>query len=265
MFDELASRAETFLVETDDQSGSILAGFPWLADWGRQTMIAAPGLALATGRLGAVARVLNSFSSLRRDGLIPSHFSREEGEAEYDAIDASLWFILAVEWFGRVRRSPGRPSPLLGAVRAIVEAYRRGTRFHIGVDSDGLLAGGEPGRALTWMDAVVDEKPVTPRHGRAVEVNALWHAALKCAARLERLAGETGRARELESEAWHVAPPLQRDLLVRREGLPLRRHRPRWAGREPASEPDPGRVADRRTSCRPIARARSTGPFAAAC
>ena len=205
VFDELASRAETFLVETDDQSGSILAGFPWLADWGRQTMIAAPGLALATGRLGAVARILNSFSSLRRDGLIPNHFAREEGEAEYDAIDASLWFILAVEWFGRFRRSPGRPSPLLGAVRAIVEAYRRGTRFHIGVGPDGLLVGDEPGRALTWMDAVVDDGPVTPRSGRAVEVNALWHAVLKSAARLERLAGETVRARELESEAWHVA------------------------------------------------------------
>ncbi len=205
VFDELVSRAETFLVDTDHKDATILAGFPWLADWGRQAMIAAPGLALATGRPGQVARVLNAFSASRRDGLIPSHFSGEEGEAEYDSADASLWFILAVEWLGRLRRRPGEATPLLGTVRSIVDAYRRGTRWNIGVGPDGLLVGNAPGRALTWMDAFVDGVPVTPRPGRAVEVNALWHAALKSAARMERLSGETGRARELESEAWHVA------------------------------------------------------------
>jgi predicted glycogen debranching enzyme len=205
VFDELARRAESFLVEPDHRKPTILAGYPWLADWGRQAMVAAPGLALANGRFGAVARVLNTFSAARRDGLIPSHFSGEQGEAEYDSIDASLWFVLAVEWFGRARRSPGRPSPLLGAVRAVIDAYRRGTRHGIAVGPDGLLAGSAPGRALTWMDAVADGAPVTPRAGRAVEVNALWHAALKAAARLERLAGEMARARELESEAWHTA------------------------------------------------------------
>ncbi|HEY3205278.1 MAG TPA: amylo-alpha-1,6-glucosidase [Thermoanaerobaculia bacterium] len=205
VFDELALRAENFVVEPDYHNASIMAGFPWLADWGRQTMIAAPGLALATGRFGPLARVLNSSAAMRRDGLIPNHFSGEEGEPEYDAIDAPLWFVLAVEWFGRARRSPGRPAPLLGAVRSVIEAYLRGTRFGIGVGPDGLLVGSAPGRALTWMDAVVDGVPVTPRSGRAVEVNALWHAALKSAARLERFAGEMGRARELESEAWHTA------------------------------------------------------------
>ncbi|MEX0879859.1 MAG: amylo-alpha-1,6-glucosidase [Thermoanaerobaculia bacterium] len=205
VFDELSRRAEAFLAESDPRHATILAGFPWLADWGRQAMIAAPGLALANGRYGTAAKVLNTFAGMRRDGLIPSHFSGEEGDPQYDSIDASLWFILAVEWFGRVRRSPERPSPMLGAVRSIIQAYRRGTRFGIGVGPDGLLAGDAPGRALTWMDAVVDEKPVTPRSGRAVEVNALWHAALQSAARLERQAGEMGRARELESEAWHVA------------------------------------------------------------
>ncbi len=205
VFDELAGRAESFLVEADQGNSTILAGFPWLADWGRQAMVAAPGLALATGRTGLVARVLNSFASSRREGLIPSHFSGEEGEAEYDSIDASLWFILAVEWFSRNRRSPGQPPPLLGVTRSIVDAYKRGTRWGIGAGPDGLLVGNAPGRALTWMDAIVDGVPVTPRAGRAVEVNALWHAALKSAARLERLAGETARARELESEAWHVA------------------------------------------------------------
>jgi len=205
LFDEVARRAETFLVEGQHGNGAIIAGYPWFADWGRDTMISAPGLALAIGRYGPTARVLNTFAAMRRDGLIPNSFAGEEGEAEYGAIDASLWFILAVEWFGRVRRNPSRPSPLLGVVRSIISSYRQGTRHGIGVGPDGLLAGGGPGLALTWMDAVVDGEPVTPRQGRPVEVNALWHAALKSAARLERLAGETARARELEGLAWHVA------------------------------------------------------------
>ena len=204
VFDELARRAETFLVEPDPTDATVLAGFPWLADSGRQTMVAAPGLALATGRFAVLARVLNSVAAGRRDGLVPDHVSGEEAEPDYGSIDAPLWFVLAVEWFGRARRSPGRPAPLLLAVRAVIEAYRRGTRFGIGTAPDGLLAGDAPGRALTWMNATVDGRPVTQRAGKPVEVNALWHAALKSAARLERLAGEMGRARELESEAWHV-------------------------------------------------------------
>lgn len=205
LFDELARRAENFLVEGEHRDGAILAGYPWFGDWGRDTMISAPGLALAIGRYGSSARVLNTCAAQKRDGLIPNRFAGEEGEPEYGSIDAPLWFVLAVEWFGRARRNPSRPSPLLGAVRSILTAYRAGTRFGIGVGEDGLLAGGAPGRALTWMDAIVDGEPVTPRRGRPVEINALWHAALKSAARLERLAGETGRARELEGEAWHVA------------------------------------------------------------
>lgn len=205
VFNEMARRAEAFLVEPDHRGTSVLAGYPWLADWGRQTMIAAPGLALATGRVGALARALNTFADMRRDGLIPSHFSGEEGDAEYNAIDASLWFVLAVEWFGRARRDPGQPSPLLNAVRSILDSYRRGTRFGIGAGPDGLLVGNAPGRALTWMDAVADGRPVTQRSGRAVEVNALWHAALKSAARLERLSNEASRAREFEAQAWQVA------------------------------------------------------------
>jgi len=205
VFDELARRSEAFVAESDHRRTTVLAGYPWLTDWGRQAMVAAPGLALAQGRAGTLSRVLNTFASDQRDGLIPGHFDGDAAQPEYDSIDASLWFVLAVEWFGRARRNPARPSPFLAAVRAIVDAYRRGTRSRIGVGPDGLLSGDAPGRPLTWMDAVLDGQAVTPRSGRPVEVNALWHAALKAAARLERLAGETSRARELESEAWHLA------------------------------------------------------------
>jgi predicted glycogen debranching enzyme len=205
LFDELARRAEVFLVEGDYRAATILAGYPWFADRGRDAMAAAAGLAIPSGRYGSVARVLNTYAALLQDGLLPSNFSAKEAEAQYGSVDAPLWFILAIEWFARARRNPNRPAPLLASVRAILGSFRRGTRYGIRVGRDGLLAASDPLRPLTWMDAVVDGEPVTPRRGRAVEVNALWHAALKCAARLERLAGETARARELEAEAWHVA------------------------------------------------------------
>ena len=205
MFDELARRAESFLVEPPEHPPTVLAGFPWFGDWGRDAMIAAPGLALATGRYRPFARAMNSFAANRQEGLLPSSFPGDGGEPDYNSIDAPLWFVLAVEWFGRARRDPAKPSPLAGAVRDVVEAYRKGTRFGIGAGDDLLLAGGVAGRALTWMDAVVDGEPVTPRIGRAVEVNALWHAALKAAARIERLSGDHARARDLEGDAWRVA------------------------------------------------------------
>ncbi len=203
--DELAQRAESFLVETPDGGGTVLADFPWSSERGRDAMIAAPGLAVAVGRHRPFARVLNAFAARLQDGLLPNDFPEDGGEPDYGSIDAPLWFILAVEAFGLARRDPSKPSPLLPAVREIVDAYRAGTRFGIRAGEDLLLAGGEPGRALTWMDAVVDGEPVTPRHGRPVEVNALWHAALKAAARLERLSGEHGRARDLEGDAWRSA------------------------------------------------------------
>ena len=203
--DELARRAEAFLVETPAGAATILSGFPWSPERGREALQAAPGLAMAVGRLRPFARVVNGFAARRRDGLLPNSFPEDGNEPDYGSIDAPLWFVLAVESFGQARRDASKPSPLLPAVREIVEAYRHGTRFGIGAGEDLLLGGGEPGRALTWMDAVVDGRPVTPRPGRPVEVNALWHAVLKAAARLERLSGNGARARDLEADAWRVA------------------------------------------------------------
>lgn len=209
LFDALAARSETFLVEGDRGEASIVAGYPSLSDRGRDATVAAPGLALATGRFGPLARVLNTFAAQRREGLLPASFPNDQDEPDFASIDAPLWFILAVEWFGRARRDAGRPSPLLASVRAILSAYRHGTRFSIAAAPDGLLTGGVPSRALTWMDSIVDGQPAVPRIGKAVEVNALWHAALKAAARMERLAEEDSKARDLEAEAWHVARKFQ--------------------------------------------------------
>ncbi|HEY6066428.1 MAG TPA: amylo-alpha-1,6-glucosidase, partial [Thermoanaerobaculia bacterium] len=205
VFDEVGRRAENFLVEPPGLPPTVIAGYPWFGDWSRDAMIASPGLAVASGRYRPFAQVLNSFAARRRDGLLPNFYPQDGDEGDYGAIDAPLWFVLAVEWFGRARRDPGKPPALLPAVREVIDAYRKGTSFGIGAGPDLLVAGGAPGRALTWMDAVVDGAPVTPRHGRPVEVNALWHAALKASARLERLAGDHARARDLEADAWRVA------------------------------------------------------------
>jgi glycogen debranching enzyme len=201
LFDELARRAEVFLVDGDSRDGSIVAGYP--DHPGRDSMIPVQGLTLATGRYAGVARAVNSAAARLRASLL-SGLDSGRAPAGFASSDAPLWFVLAVEWFTRARRDPSRPTPLLSAVRSVLAAYRQGEWPGIAVGPDGLVSGHFPGRALTWMNAVVDAAPVTPRYGRAVEVNVLWHAALKAAARLERLAEEGARARELETEAWHV-------------------------------------------------------------
>jgi glycogen debranching enzyme len=198
VFDELARRAEIFLVDGDAGDGSIVGGYPEAVAWSRDSMISVPGLTLATGRHAGASRVVSVAAARLRAGSPAEN-------AGFAAGDAALWFVLAVEWFTRFRRSPSRPTPLLAAVRNVLSACREDRGSGIAVEPDGLMSGFFPGRPLTWMDAVVDGQLVTPRYGRAVEVNALWHAALKAAARLERLAEEGGRARELEGEAWHVA------------------------------------------------------------
>jgi len=205
LFDELFRRSEVFLRDGDSADASVVAGYPDSADRARDSMIALPGLTLAAGRYAAAARVLGAAAARRRGGGLPNGVPVLARADEFDSSDAPLWFILAAEWLTRLRRNPPRPSPSLGAARSILESYRQGALPGIRVEADGLLAGVAPGRALTWMNVYAGGTPVTPREGRAVEVNALWHAALKAVARLERLAGETGRARDLEAQAWLVA------------------------------------------------------------
>ena len=184
-----------------------------------RAMVAAPGLAQATGRCGRArpGPQLVCRAAARRADPQPL-LAGEEGEPEYDAIDASLWFILAVDWFGRARRNPGTPSPLLGAVRSIIEAYRRARASASASAADGLLVGNAPGRALTWMDAVVDGTPVTPRSGtrrrgqRALARRAQVRGAARAPRRRSR-ARPRARVRGLARRA-----AVQRDLLVRRPG-----------------------------------------------
>ena len=164
----------------DDRT--VIAGYPWFADWGRDTMIALPGLCLATGRGDDAARILRGFARYVRDGLIPNDFPDVTGVVPgYHTADASLWFIHTVAAYERATGDDRRlADDLLPTLRAIVDAHVVGTRFGIGVDpADGLLRAGEPGYQLTWMDAKAGEWVVTPRMGKPVEIQALWHEALR--------------------------------------------------------------------------------------
>jgi predicted glycogen debranching enzyme len=169
-------------------------------------MLSVPGLTLACAHYAGAARVVGAAAARLSAALAGGGEAAGQQRALLGSSDAPLWFVLAVDWFTGARRNPSRPTPLLGAVRSVLSSYRDGRISGVSVGPDGLISGFLPGQPLTWMNAIgADGNPLTPRYGRAVEVNALWHAALKAAARMERLAGESARARELESEAWHVA------------------------------------------------------------
>ncbi len=162
------------------RGASIIAGYPWFADWGRDAMIALPGLLLTTGRFDEARGVLLAYASLQRRGLIPNCFEDAAGIPEYNSADAPLWFIhAAAAYWAATGAAPPPDDAIRLACVGVVEAYRTGTGFSIGVDpNDGLLAAGDPTTALTWMDARRDGIVFTPRHGKPVEVNALWYSAL---------------------------------------------------------------------------------------
>jgi predicted glycogen debranching enzyme len=159
---------------------SIIAGYPWFTDWGRDTMISLPGLTLATGRFDDAKSILLTFADYVRDGLIPNLFPEGGQEGMYHTADATLWFFQAIAEYQRATGDDELVQQLLPKLSQIVDAHRTGTRFGIRVDpSDGLLIQGEEGVQLTWMDAKAGDWVVTPRRGKAVEINALWYNAIK--------------------------------------------------------------------------------------
>ena len=162
-----------------DEVRTVIAGYHWFTDWGRDTMISLEGLALATGRHAEAGYILRAFAQYVRDGLIPNMFPEGEREGLYHTADATLWFFHAADRYVAATGDRWTLQLLLPTLKEIVAWHLRGTRFGIGIDpADGLLRQGEEGYQLTWMDAKVDDWVVTPRRGKAVELNALWYNAL---------------------------------------------------------------------------------------
>lgn len=206
---KLVAASDDFVVHRaggDASARSIIAGYPWFSDWGRDSMIACGGLLLSTGRFDEARSVLATFASHRRNGLIPNLFNDQTGEAEYNTADASLWFLhAACEYLRASDDAEGFVSLLKPACLDIIDAYREGTEFGIRVDpSDGLVMAGNATTQLTWMDAKRDGIAFTPRHGKPVELSALWHhGVLSVAAAIRQVKGS--RATELERLARKTA------------------------------------------------------------
>ncbi|MEW5804040.1 MAG: amylo-alpha-1,6-glucosidase [bacterium] len=162
------------------QAATLIAGYHWFTDWGRDTMISLEGLTLVTGRFSEAECILHRFASHVRDGLIPNLFPEGQAEGEYNTADATLWFFHAIDRYLLATGDTAMLERLLPTLLDIKDHHQRGTLFGIGVDpADGLLRQGASGYQLTWMDAKVGDWVVTPRRGKAVEINALWYNALR--------------------------------------------------------------------------------------
>ncbi len=196
---------------------TIIAGYPWFTDWGRDTFISLRGLCLASGRFEDVRQILLAWAGMVSRGMLPNRFVDGDDPPEFNSVDASLWFVIAAGEFldlaaaGALELKPADRKAIVQAIAAIVAGYARGTRFGIRADSDGLLAAGVPGQQLTWMDAKVGDWVVTPRIGKPVEVQALWINAISIAGRtdakwaaLVKQALESFRARFIQPETGYL-------------------------------------------------------------
>ena len=192
----LARAADQFVVDrstADDPDGkSIIAGYPWFGDWGRDTMIALPGLTLTTGRPDVAETILRTYARYVDQGMIPNRFPDQGDTPEYNTVDATLWYVEAIRATVEATGNTALLDDLFPTLRDIVEWHEEGTRYGIQVDpDDGLLRAGTPGVQLTWMDAKVGDWVVTPRIGKPVEVNALWYNALRSLESFAEALGES--------------------------------------------------------------------------
>jgi len=194
---QLVLAADQFVVkrslpgETDGRS--VIAGYHWFGDWGRDTMIALPGLTLTTGRFDIARQILCAFARYVDGGMLPNDFPDAGGKPEYNTVDAALWYFEAVRQYFAATQDEATLQKLFPVLAGMVEAHLAGTRYNIHVDSnDGLLFAGGPGVQLTWMDAKVGDWVVTPRTGKPVEINALWINALETMAQFARRLNKPG-------------------------------------------------------------------------
>jgi predicted glycogen debranching enzyme len=178
--DQFVMKRELPDLPEDSDGKSIIAGYHWFGDWGRDTMIALPGLTLTTGRPDVARKILLSFARYIDGGMLPNNFPDAGGRPEYNTVDAALWFFEAVRQYFGATQDADMLGKLFPVMTQMIDAHVAGTRYQIHVDqADGLLYAGEPGVQLTWMDSKVGDWVVTPRVGKPVEINALWFNAVE--------------------------------------------------------------------------------------
>ena len=227
----LARAADQFVVDrstADDPDGkSMIAGYPWFGDWGRDTMIALPGLTLTTGRPDVAETILRTYARYVDQGMIPNRFPDQGDTPEYNTVDATLWYVEAIRATVEATGNTALLGDLFPTLREIVDWHEKGTRYGIQVDpDDGLLRAGTPGVQLTWMDAKVGDWVVTPRIGKPVEVNAPWYNALRSLESFAEALGEstdpfTERASQVEAHFdrfWDAECGHLRDVIGGPEG-----------------------------------------------
>lgn len=198
---QLVLAADQFIVKRGEGS-TIIAGYPWFSDWGRDTMIALPGLTLSTGRHDEARDILLEFSNHISYGMLPNRFPDEGETPDYNTVDATLWYFEAVRAYVEASGDKDLVETTLYAKLAdIVTLHMRGTRHEIHVDTDGLLYAGESGHQLTWMDAKIGDLVITPRTGKPVEIQALWYNALMIMAEFAETFGHDEDAKRFRSMA----------------------------------------------------------------
>ncbi len=181
---QLVLSADQFIVKRSNKLNTIIAGYHWFTDWGRDTMISLPGLCLVTGRFEEAKNILFAFAEVVDRGMIPNRFPENHTEIEYNTVDATLWYVIAIYKYYEYTNDKEVIAQLFPVIDEIVRWHFRGTRYGIKVDQDGLITAGEEGVQLTWMDAKAGDWVVTPRIGKAIEINALWYNTLKIGAEL---------------------------------------------------------------------------------
>ncbi|MEM6343492.1 MAG: amylo-alpha-1,6-glucosidase [Bacteroidota bacterium] len=205
MLKQLVKAADQFIVQRSENLKTIIAGYHWFSDWGRDSMIALPGLCLATGREADAEKILLAFAESVSEGMLPNRFPDSGEEPEYNTIDATLWFFVAVYKYLQATKVQTRDlEKFLPIMAQILECHKAGTRYNIHMDQDGLLTGGIDGVQLTWMDAKVDDWVVTPRIGKAVEINALWYNAWAIYAWMRAQNGEKAVAATAQEQAKEI-------------------------------------------------------------
>ncbi|HET9994004.1 MAG TPA: amylo-alpha-1,6-glucosidase [Candidatus Acidoferrum sp.] len=198
---QLILAADQFIVKRslpDEPDGrSVIAGYHWFGDWGRDAMIALPGLTLVTGRAEVAKKILLAFSRYVDGGMLPNNFPDAGGNPEYNTVDAALWYFEAIRQYFAATQDAATLQKLFPVLAGIIDAHLKGTRYNIHADpADGLIYAGAPGVQLTWMDAKIGDWVVTPRVGKPVEINALWINALETMAGFARLLGKSSDACE---------------------------------------------------------------------